>query len=47
MTGAGWPLLLFALHEGLICAFLRNARGVTAAALAHGLAVFLLGSGLP
>ncbi|PJE95389.1 CPBP family intramembrane metalloprotease [Streptomyces carminius] len=46
VTDTGRPLLLFTLHEGLICAFLRNTRGVAAAALAHGLAVFLLGSGL-
>ncbi|WP_052850585.1 CPBP family intramembrane glutamic endopeptidase [Streptomyces avicenniae] len=46
VTDAGWPLLLFTLHEGLICAFLRNRRGVAAAATAHALAIFLLGSAL-
>lgn len=46
VTGVGWPLLAFTLYEGLICAFLRNSRGVAAAALAHALAIFLLGSAL-
>ncbi|OAV59821.1 CPBP family intramembrane glutamic endopeptidase [Enteractinococcus helveticum] len=46
VTEVGWPLLAFTLWEGLICAFLRMRRGVIPAALAHGLAIFLLSSGL-
>lgn len=46
MAEVGWPLLAFTLWEGLICAFLRMRRGVITAALAHGVAIFLLGSGL-
>lgn len=47
VTDVGWLLLLFTLYEGLICAFLRAHRGVLPAALAHGLGIFLLASGLP
>lgn len=46
VTNVGWPLLAFTLWEGLICAFLRLRRGVIPAAIAHGLAIFLLSSGL-
>lgn len=46
VTSVGWPLLAFVLWEGLICAFLRMKRGVIPAALAHGIAIFLLASGL-
>lgn len=47
VTDTGWPLLAFTLFEGLICAFLRARYGVIPAAIAHGLAIFLLASGLP
>lgn len=46
VTDVGWPLLAFVLWEGLICAFLRMHRGVIPAAIAHGLAIFLLSSAL-
>lgn len=46
VTTVGWPLLLFTLYEGLICAFLRMRRGVIPAALAHGSGIFLLASGI-
>ncbi|MDO5644512.1 MAG: CPBP family intramembrane metalloprotease [Dermabacter sp.] len=46
VTDVGWPLLAFTLWEGIICAFLRMYRGVIPAAIAHGLAIFLLASGL-
>lgn len=46
VTDVGWPLLAFTLWEGLICAFLRLWRGVIPAAIAHGLAIFLLSSAL-
>ncbi len=45
VTDLGWPLLAFTLYEGLICAFLRLRYGVLPAALAHGLAIFLLAAG--
>ncbi|MBP2436071.1 CPBP family intramembrane glutamic endopeptidase [Microbacterium amylolyticum] len=46
VTTVGWPLMLFTLYEGLICAFLRMRRGVIPATLAHGSGIFLLASGL-
>lgn len=46
VTDVGWPLLTFTLWEGLICGFLRLRRGVIPAAIAHGLAIFLLSSAL-
>ncbi|MGP3931932.1 CPBP family glutamic-type intramembrane protease [Nonomuraea sp. KM88] len=46
VTDVGWPLLVFTLYEGLICAFLRLRSGVIAAALAHGSAIFLLAAAL-
>jgi uncharacterized protein len=46
VTDVGWPLLLFTLYEGMICAFLRMYRGVIPAAIAHGMAIFVLASGL-
>lgn len=46
VTGVGWPLLLFTLIEGLMCAALRMRFGVISAALAHGTAIFLLAAGL-
>ncbi|MGI5268348.1 CPBP family glutamic-type intramembrane protease [Nonomuraea sp. CA-218870] len=45
VTDLGWPLPVFTLYEGLICAFLRLRHGVVAAALAHGVAIFLLSAG--
>ncbi|MFI6541167.1 lysostaphin resistance A-like protein [Nonomuraea sp. NPDC050547] len=46
VTDVGWPLLAFTLYEGLICAYLRMRSGVIAAALAHGIAIFLLAGAL-
>ncbi|MGC4939081.1 CPBP family intramembrane glutamic endopeptidase [Kribbella sp. DT2] len=46
VTSVGWPLLVFTLVEGLICAFLCRYRGLVPAVLAHGTAIFALGSGL-
>ncbi|MCG5219483.1 hypothetical protein [Streptosporangium sp. KLBMP 9127] len=45
VTVVGWQLLAFTLYEGLICAFLRLRSGVIAA-LAHGIAIFLLAGAL-
>ncbi|WP_293698244.1 CPBP family intramembrane glutamic endopeptidase [uncultured Agrococcus sp.] len=46
VTDVGWPLLLFTLVEGLICALLRMRWGVIPAAIAHGTAIFVMASGL-
>ncbi len=46
VTSVGVPLLAFAWYEGLVLSFLRVRHGVLPAVLAHGLAVFLLTSGL-
>lgn len=46
VTDVGWPLLVFTLVEGLVCAFLCQWRGVIPAAVAHGVAIFTLASGL-
>jgi membrane protease YdiL (CAAX protease family) len=46
VTDVGWPLLAFTLLEGLICAFLRMRWGLIPAAIAHGVAIFLICSGL-
>lgn len=46
VTDIGWPLLLFTLYEGLICAMLRLRYGLMPAVIAHGLAIFLLASGI-
>jgi len=46
VTAVGVPLLLFTLFEGLVCAEVARRRGVIAATLTHGLAIFFLASGL-
>jgi hypothetical protein len=46
VTAVGWPVLLFATYEGIVCGVIRARRGVVAAVLTHGLAIFLLASGL-
>lgn len=46
VTAVGWPILLFATYEGIVCGVIRARRGVAAAVLTHGLAIFLLASGL-
>lgn len=46
VTAVGVPLLAFAWYEGLVVSFLRMRHGVLPAAVAHGLAVFSLASGL-
>jgi membrane protease YdiL (CAAX protease family) len=42
ITGIGWPILLFTLLEGLVCAFVRMRYGVIAATAAHGTAILLI-----
>ena len=46
VTGTGWPLLAFAVYEGILCGIVRARRGVFAAVLTHGFAIFLLAAGL-
>mgnify|MGYP006275895735 CR=1 FL=1 len=46
VTDIGWPLLLFATYEGIIAGFVRMKYGLIGATLTHGLAIFLLASGL-
>ncbi|HUP56049.1 MAG TPA: CPBP family glutamic-type intramembrane protease [Bdellovibrionota bacterium] len=43
----GLSLVAFTFYEGLICAWLSRRHGLLAAALAHGLGIFLLSTGLP
>ncbi|EJM89883.1 MULTISPECIES: CPBP family intramembrane glutamic endopeptidase [unclassified Pseudomonas] len=42
VTRIGWPILLFTLLEGLVCAFVRMRYGVIAATAAHGTAILLI-----
>jgi hypothetical protein len=46
VTGAGYPLLLFTLWEGIIAGLVGARGGALPATLTHGLAIFLLSSGL-
>lgn len=46
VTDLGPFVLVFTLHEGLVCAIVRMRHGVAASTLTHGLAVFLLAAGL-
>lgn len=46
VTGIGYPLLVFALYEGIIAAMIRMKFGVIPAAITHGMAIFFLASGL-
>lgn len=46
VTGLGVTVLIFTLYEGLVCALVRMKYGIMAAALTHGLAIFVLSSGL-
>ena len=46
VTAVGWPILVFATYEGIVCGVIRARRGVAAAVLTHGLAIFVLASGL-
>ncbi len=46
VTDMGWPLLVFTLWEGIIAGVVGARFGVASATLTHGMAVFLLASGL-
>lgn len=43
LTQAGWPIILFTLVEGLVCAQVRLWWGTVPAVLAHGTTIALLG----
>ncbi|MCC5895191.1 MAG: CPBP family intramembrane metalloprotease [Alkalibacterium sp.] len=46
VTDIGMMILIFTLYEGLICACVRLKHGIIAATLTHGLAIFILASGI-
>lgn len=46
VTNTGINLLIFALYEGILAGIVRMKYGVVPATLTHGLAIFLLSSGL-
>lgn len=46
VTDLGYMVLVFTLYEGLICALLASRFGVIPASLAHGIAIFLLSTGI-
>lgn len=46
VTGLGWPIVLFTLWEGLVCAVIALRHGVLGATVTHGIAILLLASGL-
>ncbi len=45
VTSIGYPLLVFALYEGIIAAFVRMKYGMIPATITHGGAIFLLAGG--
>lgn len=46
VTDIGWPIIIFATWEGCIAGLVRSKYGVIPATLTHGLAIFILSSGL-
>lgn len=46
VTDIGWPLVVFSLFEGLVCAIVALRHGVLGSTVAHGGAIFVLASGL-
>jgi uncharacterized protein len=46
VTAVGYPLLIFTLWEGIIAGIVGSKGGVLPATLTHGMAIFLLSSGL-
>jgi membrane protease YdiL (CAAX protease family) len=44
LTQVGWPIMLFTLVEGLVCAQVRLWWGTVPAVVAHGTAIALLGA---
>ncbi|WP_420110462.1 CPBP family intramembrane glutamic endopeptidase [Pseudactinotalea sp.] len=46
VTDVGLPLIVFVLVEGLVCGLVRLRAGIVGSTLTHGLAIFVLASGL-
>jgi len=46
ITDVGLPLIVFVLVEGLVCGLVRLRGGIVGATITHGLAIFVLASGL-
>lgn len=46
ITDFGVPLLIFALFDGLVCAFVRMKAGLIPAAVSHGMGIVVLATGL-
>lgn len=46
VTNLGVLLLVFVVFEGLVCAFVYKKYGLVSAALVHGIAIFILASGV-
>ena len=46
VTGVGTPLLIFATYEGIIAGVIRAKYGLIGATITHGIAIFILASGL-
>lgn len=46
VTDLGWPLLAFVTIEGFACAFVYRRFGLISASLTHGVAIFVLASGI-
>ncbi len=46
VTNIGAPLLIYATYEGIIAGLVRMEYGLIPATLAHGLAIFILSSGI-
>ncbi len=46
VTNLGWPLIVFVLAEGLVCAFVYKKYGLISASIVHGTAIFLLAAGI-
>ncbi len=46
IMGGAWPVLVFALFDGLVCAFVRMKAGLIPAAVSHGMGIAVLATGL-
>lgn len=46
VTDLGVWVLVFTLYEGLVCAYISEKYGLISATFAHGLAIFMLASGV-
>ena len=46
VTNVGVLLLVFVAIEGIVCAFVYKRYGLISAAITHGIAIFMLASGI-